>query len=48
MVNLEVDSASNADAFRTALRDMWRQVDGQKIMESPRVQIVDAVESKEY
>jgi hypothetical protein len=47
MIDLEFDSASKAKAFRTALRNLWRPLEGQ-IMENPRVQIVEAVETKEY
>lgn len=48
MIDLEFDDASKAEAFRTALHDLWRQIEGQKIIENPRVQIVEAVETKEY
>ena len=47
MIDLEFDNASKAEAFRTALRDLWRPLEGQMI-ENPRVQIVEAVETKEY
>jgi hypothetical protein len=47
MVDLEFDSRSEAEALLAALRDMWRRVEG-TIMMNPRVQIVEAVESKEY
>jgi hypothetical protein len=47
MIDLEFDNASKAEAFRTALRDLWRPLEGQ-IIENPRVQIVEAVETKEY
>ena len=47
MVDLEFDGSSEAEAFRAALRDLWRRVEG-TVMQSPRAQILEAVESKEY
>jgi hypothetical protein len=47
MIDLEFDSTIKAEAFRTALRDLWRPLEGQ-IMERPRVLIVEAVETKVY
>jgi hypothetical protein len=49
MIDLEFDSSSEAEAFRTALRGMWGRVQGQfGWTESPRARIVETVESKEY
>jgi hypothetical protein len=49
MIDLEFDSAGEAEAFRAALRDMWRRVEGRfGWTESPRARIVEAVEIKEY
>jgi quinol monooxygenase YgiN len=47
MIDLEFDSSSEVDAFLAAMREVWRRVEG-TIIESPRVQIVEVVESKEY
>ena len=47
MIDLEFCNASKAEAFRTGLRDLWRPLEGQMI-ENPRVQIVEAMETKEY
>jgi hypothetical protein len=47
MIDLEFDSSSEAEAFLAAMREVWRRVEG-TIMESPRVRIVEVVESKEY
>jgi hypothetical protein len=47
MIDLEFDNASKAEAFLAAMREVWRRVEG-TIMESPRVRIVEVVESKEY
>ncbi|MFY9550323.1 MAG: hypothetical protein WAU32_04170 [Thermoanaerobaculia bacterium] len=46
-VDLEFDGSSEAEAFRATLRDVWRRVEG-TIMQSPRAQILETVESKEY
>jgi hypothetical protein len=47
-VDLEFDTASAADAFRTALRELWGRAGGDLGLEDPRARIVEAVESKEY
>ena len=47
MVDLEFDNASKAETFLAAMREVWRRVEG-TVMESPRVRIVEVVESKEY
>ena len=47
MVDLEFDSSSEVEAFLAAMREVWSRVEG-KIIESPRVRIVEVVESKEY
>jgi hypothetical protein len=47
MIDLEFDSAGEAEAMLAALRNKWRRVEG-TIMMNPQAQIVEAVESKEY
>jgi ribosomal protein L35AE/L33A len=47
MVDLEFDSSSEAQAFLAAMREVWRRVEG-TIMVSPRVRLVETVESKEF
>ena len=47
MVDLEFDNSSKAETFLAAMREVWRRVEG-TIIESPRVRIVEVVESKEY
>jgi hypothetical protein len=44
MVDLEFDSSSEAEAFRTALGDVWRRMG----IETPGARIVEVMESKEY
>ena len=45
MIDLEFDSASEAEAVEAALRELWGRVD---VMHSPQARIVEAVEIKEY
>jgi hypothetical protein len=45
MIDLEFDSASEAAAMETSLRELWSRVD---VMHSPQARIVEVVESKEY
>jgi hypothetical protein len=47
IVDLEFGSSSEVEAFLAAMREVWRRVEG-TIIESPRVRIVEVVESKEY
>ena len=45
MIDLEFDSASEAETVHTALRELWGRVE---VMHSPQARIVEAVEIKEY
>ena len=47
-VDLEFDTAGEAEAFRASLRDLWRRVEAEGLIESPRARIVETVEGKEY
>jgi hypothetical protein len=46
IIDLEFDSVNEAEGLLAAMREVWRGVQG-TIIESPRVRIVEAVESKE-
>ena len=46
IIDLEFDRVNEAEGLLAAMREVWRDVQG-TIMESPRVRIVEAVESKE-
>lgn len=48
VVDLEFDSATEAEAFRSALRNLWGRVESDLGLENPRARIVETVESKEY
>ena len=47
MIDLEFDTASQAEALLAAMRGVWGRVEG-KIMMNPKARIVEAVETKEY
>ena len=47
MIDLEFDTASQAEALLAAMRVVWGRVEG-KIMMNPQSRIVEAVETKEY
>lgn len=46
-VDLEPDTAREPEAFRSFLRDLWRRVEAEGLIESPRARIVETAESKE-
>ena len=47
MIDLEFDTASQAEALLAAMRVVWGRVEG-KVMMSPQARIVEAVEIREY
>jgi len=47
MIDLEFDTAQQAEALLAAMRVVWGRVEG-TIMTNPKAQIVEAVETKEY
>ncbi len=47
MIDLEFDTASEAEALLAAMRVVWRRVEG-TVMSNPQARIVETVESKEY
>lgn len=47
MIDLEFDTASQAEATLASLHILWGSVEGTIIM-NPQTRIVEAVESKEY
>jgi len=48
IVDLEFDTASEAETFRTALRELWGRVGSDLGLEGPQARIVEAVESEGY
>ena len=46
-VDLEFEGSREAEAFRAALGELWRRVEGM-VTQSPRAQILETVENKEY
>lgn len=47
MIQLEFDTANDAEALLTAMRAVWSRVEG-TIMTNPKAQIVEIAETKEY
>jgi hypothetical protein len=47
MIDLEFDTASQAEALLAAMRVVWGRVEG-TIMMNPQAKIVEAVETKAY
>ena len=47
MIDLEFDTASQAEALLAAMRVVWGRVEG-TIMTNPQARIVEAVETKAY
>jgi hypothetical protein len=47
MIDLEFDTASQAEALLAALRGVWSRVEGTIIM-NPQARIAEAVETREY
>lgn len=47
MIDLEFDTSSAAESFRSALNNMWRNPEAQKVMLNPKLRIVQTVENKE-
>lgn len=47
MIDLEFDSAGEAEALLAAMRVVWGRVEG-KVMTNPEARIVEEVETKEY
>lgn len=47
MIDLEFDTAEEAEALLAALRVVWGRVEGE-IMMNPQARVVEAVETKRY
>ena len=47
LIDLEFDTAGEAEALLAAMRVVWDRVTG-VVMSSPQAQIVEAVETREY
>ena len=48
IVDLEFDGPSEAEAFRSKLRELWSRVEGDLGLESRQARIFEDVETKEY
>jgi hypothetical protein len=45
LIDLEFESQGEAEAFLTALRELWGRVD---VMRDPQARVVEIVESREF
>jgi hypothetical protein len=48
MIDLEFDSAKEAENVRSALRNLWSTPEAQKVMQNPQLRIVELIETKAY
>jgi hypothetical protein len=48
MIDLEFDDRGKAEAFQQALRNMWDNPEAQKVVQSPKVRLAEAVETREF
>lgn len=47
IIDLEFDSSDAAESFSTALNNMWRGPDAQRVMVNPELRIAQVIESVE-
>ncbi len=47
MVDLEFDTSSDAEAFRVAITDLWRDAEAKGIITKPQARVVEIVEYRE-
>jgi hypothetical protein len=48
LLDVEFDTAGEAEAFRTALERLWERAVSEGLIERPQVRIVESVENVEY
>ena len=48
VVDLEFDTMTEAESFRTALEELWGRVEGDLGLSTPRARILETVEAAEY
>jgi hypothetical protein len=48
MIDMEFDSLKEAENFRSALRNLWGSTEAEKVMQNPKLRIVEQIETKEY
>jgi hypothetical protein len=48
MIDLEFDGQKEADNVRSALLNLWKSPEAQRVMQNPKVRIVEQVEAREY
>ena len=48
IIDLEFDGLKEAENVRSALQKMWGTPEAQRVMQNPKMRIVDQAETKEY
>ena len=48
IVDLEFDTSVEADAFQSALRELWKHVEAEGMMAESRARILEEVETRQY
>jgi len=48
MIDLEFDTATEAEGLLAAMREVWQVVEPAGLIEGPQARIVETVETKEY
>jgi hypothetical protein len=48
MIDLEFDGLKQAENFTSALRNLWGSTEAQKVIQNPKLRIVEQMETKEY
>jgi hypothetical protein len=48
MIDLEFDGLKEAENVRSALQKMWGTPEAQRVMQNPKLRIVEQAETKEY
>jgi hypothetical protein len=48
MIDLEFDGLKEAEIVRSALLNLWKSPEAQKVMQNPKLRIVEQIETKEY
>ena len=48
MIDLEFDGEKEAETMKSALRNLWNSPEAQKVIQNPKLRLVEQVETGEY
>lgn len=48
MIDLEFDGRKEAENMKSALRSLWNSPEAQKVMQNPKLRLVEQIETKEF